>query len=116
MLPGINGLEVCRILRGESDVPIVMLTAKSTDKDKLAGLEQGADDYIAKPFSPRELAARIRVILRRLPGERGPSEIRHGGLVVNFRRHETTIEDKPINLTTIEFKLLGANMEASPGS
>jgi two-component system alkaline phosphatase synthesis response regulator PhoP len=72
MLPGISGLEVCRILRQESDVPIIMLTALTTDDDRLAGLDLGADDYVTKPFSPRELAARVRAVLRRLPGERGP--------------------------------------------
>ena len=77
MLPGIDGLEICRTLRNESDVPIIMLTARVTDQDKLAGLDLGADDYVTKPFSPRELAARVRTVLRRLPGERGPSEIEY---------------------------------------
>ncbi|MBN2075981.1 MAG: response regulator transcription factor [Dehalococcoidales bacterium] len=108
MLPGINGLEVCRTLRQESDVPIIMLTARSTDQDKLTGLEVGADDYITKPFSPRELAARVRVVLRRMPGERGPEVITHSKLTVNFLKHEASIEDKEIPLTEIEFKLLGA--------
>ena len=107
MLPGINGLEVCRILRAESDVPIIMLTAKTTQQDKLTGLDLGADDYITKPFSPRELAARVRTILRRLPGERGPAEIKHGKLTVNFLKHEVSLAGKPLNLTTVEFKLLG---------
>ena len=66
MLPGIDGLEVCRTLRAESDVPIIMLTARTTDEDKLTGLGLGADDYVTKPFSPRELAARVRAVLRRL--------------------------------------------------
>ncbi|NLE08962.1 MAG: response regulator, partial [Dehalococcoidales bacterium] len=83
MLPGMNGLDVCRTLREESDVPIIMLTARSTDDDKLIGLETGADDYVTKPFSPRELAARVRVVLRRMPGERGPEEITHGDITVN---------------------------------
>ncbi|MFC1874491.1 response regulator transcription factor, partial [Chloroflexota bacterium] len=78
MLPGIDGLEICRTLRAESDVPIIMLTARTTDEDKLTGLGLGADDYVTKPFSPRELAARVRAVLRRLPGERGPDEIKHG--------------------------------------
>ena len=86
MLPGIDGLEVCRILRAESEVPIIMLTALTTDDDRLAGLNLGADDYVSKPFSPRELAARVRAVLRRLPGERGPEKIEHGGLTVNFLR------------------------------
>ena len=83
MLPGIDGREICRTLRGESDVPIIMLTARTTDEDKLTGLGLGADDYVTKPFSPRELAARVRAVLRRLPGERGPAEIKHGELSMN---------------------------------
>jgi len=108
MLPGIDGLEICRTLRTESDVPVIMLTAKTTDQDKLVGLDLGADDYITKPFSPRELAARVRAVLRRLPGERGPAEIKHGELTVNFLKHEAFLEGKPLNLTTVEFKLLAA--------
>jgi len=107
MLPGIDGLELCRTLRDESDVPIIMLTAKTTDQDKLTGLNLGADDYVTKPFSPRELAARVRVILRRLPGERGPDEIKHGELTVNFLKHEASLAGRPLNLTMVEFKLLG---------
>jgi DNA-binding response OmpR family regulator len=107
MLPGMDGLEICRTIRKESDVPIIMLTARSTDEDKLAGLGMGADDYVTKPFSPRELAARVRTVLRRLPGERGPEEIKHGNITVNFRTHEAFLEGKPISLTPVEFKLLG---------
>ena len=107
MLPGIDGLEVCRTLRNESEVPIIMLTAKTTDQDKLTGLSLGADDYMTKPFSPRELAARVRAVLRRLPGERSPNEIKHGELTVNFLQHEAYLADKPLNLTLVEFKLLG---------
>lgn len=107
MLPGIDGLEVCRILRAESDVPIIILTARTTDQDKLTGLDLGADDYVTKPFSPRELAARIRAVLRRLPGERGPDKIKYGQLTVNFLRHEASLAGRPLNLTTVEFKLLG---------
>ncbi len=108
MLPGMNGLEVCRILREESDVPIIMLTALTTDEDRLRGLELGADDYVTKPFSPRELAARVRAVLRRLPGERGPERIEHGGLLLDFIKHEAYVDGKSLNLTPIEFKLLGA--------
>ena len=108
MLPGINGLEICRTLRTESDVPVIMLTAKTTDQDKLVGLDLGADDYVTKPFSPRELAARVRAVLRRLPGERGPDQIKHGGLCVDFLKHEAFLAGKPLNLTTVEFKLLAA--------
>jgi DNA-binding response OmpR family regulator len=108
MLPGMNGLDVCRILRKESDVPIIMLTALTTDEDRLAGLNLGADDYVPKPFSPRELAARVRAVLRRLPGERGPDRIIHGVLTVDFLKHEAYIAGKPLKLTPIEFKVLGA--------
>jgi DNA-binding response OmpR family regulator len=108
MLPGMNGLDVCRTLRKESDIPIIMLTALVTDEDRLTGLNCGADDYMTKPFSPRELAARVRAVLRRLPGERGPEKISHGNLTVDFLKHEAYIEGNPLNLTPIEFKLLGA--------
>ena len=107
MLPGMDGLEICRILRSESDVPIIMLTAMSTDQDKLTGLGLGADDYVTKPFSPKELAARVRTVLRRMPGERGPEEIKYEGLNVNFIKHEALLSGRPLNLTAAEFKLLG---------
>jgi len=107
MLPGLDGLQVCQTLRAESDVPIIMLTALTTDQDKLTGLDLGADDYVTKPFSPRELAARVRAILRRLPGERGPDQINYGDLTMNFRKHEASLSGKPLNLTEVEFKLLG---------
>ena len=114
MLPGIDGLEICHTLRQESDVPIIMLTAKTTDQDKLTGLELGADDYVTKPFSPRELAARVRAVLRRLPGERGPDRIQHGELTVDFIKYEAFLGSRPLNLTTIEFKLLGV-LAKEPG-
>jgi two-component system alkaline phosphatase synthesis response regulator PhoP len=114
MLPGMDGLEVCRTLRDESDVLIIMLTAKTTDQDKLTGLDLGADDYVTKPFSPKELAARVRTVLRRLPRERGPNEIKCGQLTVNFLRHEASHADRPLNLTTVEFKLLGV-LAKEPG-
>jgi DNA-binding response OmpR family regulator len=107
MLPDIDGLEICRTLRRESDVPIIMLTARTTDRDKLAGLDLGADDYVTKPFSPKELAARVRAVLRRLPGERGPEEIKIGKLSMNFATHEAWFAGRPLNLTSVEFKLLG---------
>jgi len=110
MLPGINGLDICRTLRAESDVPIIMLTAKTNEEDRLKGLQLGADDYITKPFSPRELAARVRAVLRRLPEEsmeRGPAEVRHDKLVVNFIKREVVLSGKSVSLTPIEFKLLG---------
>lgn len=107
MLPGIDGLEVCRTLRNESDVPIIMLTAKTTDQDKLIGLGLGADDYVTKPFSPRELAARVRTVLRRLPGERGPEKIEYGTFTLDFLEREAFLAGRPLNLTKVEFKLLG---------
>ena len=114
MLPGMDGLEICRTIREESDVPIIMLTARTADGDKLAGLGLGADDYVTKPFSPRELAARVRTVLRRLPGERGPDEIKQGKITVNFRKHEAFLDDEPMSLTPVEFKLLGV-MVKEPG-
>jgi DNA-binding response OmpR family regulator len=107
MLPGMDGLEICRTLRAESDVPIIMLTAMSTDQDKLTGLGLGADDYVTKPFSPKELAARVRTVLRRIPGERGPEEVKHRDITVNFLKHEAFLFGKPLNLTSAEFRLLG---------
>jgi DNA-binding response OmpR family regulator len=114
MLPDIDGLEVCRILRHESDVPIIMLTAKTTDQDKLTGLGLGADDYVTKPFSPKVLVARVWAVLRRLPGERGPEEIKHDELSMNFVKHEAWFAGRPLNLTSIEFKLLGV-LAKEPG-
>jgi len=114
MLPDIDGIEVCRILRHESDVPIIMLTARSTDHDKLTGLGLGADDYVTKPFSPKELAARVQAVLRRLPGERGPEEIRSGELSMNFTKHEAWFAGRPLDLTSVEFKLLGV-LAREPG-
>ncbi len=110
MLPGINGLQICNIIRQESDVPIIMLTAMITEDDKLRGLLLGADDYVTKPFSPRELAARVRTVLRRLPEEsltRGPAELKIGGLVVNFLKQEASFHGISLQLTPVEFKLLG---------
>jgi len=84
-----------------------MLTARTTDQDKLAGLDLGADDYVTKPFSPKELLARVRAVLRRLPGERGPEEIRTGRLSMNFATHEAWFAGTRLNLTSVEFRLLG---------
>jgi len=117
MLPGCDGLEICRTLKNETDVPIIMLTARTTEDDKLTGLNLGADDYMTKPFSPKELAARVRVILRRLPEEtllRGPAEIKRGDLVINFLNREAYIGGKALHLTPIEFKLLGV-LAREPG-
>lgn len=116
MLPGLDGLGVCRTLRDESDVPIIMLTARTTDQDKLTGLDLGADDYVTKPFSPRELAARVRAVLRRRPGEQpgGPLEIRRGDLVVNFLKRQVFLGGSPVNLTPTEFSILWA-LAKEPG-
>jgi DNA-binding response OmpR family regulator len=110
MLPGLDGLQVCRTLRAESDVPVIMLTAKTTEGDKLTGLELGADDYLTKPFSPRELAARIKVVLRRTVSEsleRGPEQAAYGDLRMDFRQHTVSIAGRPVALTPTEFRLLG---------
>ncbi len=117
MLPGIDGLEVCRKLREESTVPIIMLTARTTEEDKLEGLNLGADDYVIKPFSPRELAARVRAVLRRMPEEslsRGTEELKFGDLTINFLKYEASINGKPLGLTNLEFRLLGI-MAREPG-
>ncbi|MBT3363190.1 MAG: response regulator transcription factor [Chloroflexi bacterium] len=107
MLPGMDGLEVCSTLREESDVAIIMLTARTTHDDRTSGLDIGADDYVTKPFSPKELASRVRAVLRRLPGERGPDEITNGNLIISFRNHQVYLDDKSLDLTPVEFKILG---------
>jgi two-component system, OmpR family, alkaline phosphatase synthesis response regulator PhoP len=110
MLPGMDGLVVCRTLRAESSVPIILLTAKTTEEDRIVGLDLGADDYVTKPFSPKELAARIRAVFRRTPDEAlqlGPKEVQFGELTINFPKHEAYLDGRPLNLTPIEFKLLG---------
>jgi DNA-binding response OmpR family regulator len=107
MLPILDGREVCKILRRESDVPIIMLTALAEEVDQITGLEIGADDYITKPFSPRALVARIRAMLRRTRGEiKTPAVIRVGALEVDSEKHTVTYNNKPIQLTPNEFKLL----------
>jgi DNA-binding response OmpR family regulator len=116
MLPEVDGLNVCRMIREQSDVPIIMLTARTTETDKLIGLDQGADDYVTKPFSPRELLARIRAVLRRAPGDEsnGPVELRHGDLVLNLREHVAYVRGEQVPLTPTEFSLLHSMMR-SPG-
>ena len=108
MLPKIDGLDVCRILRAESNVPIIMLTAKATEEDTLQGLDLGADDYVTKPFSPRELVARVRVVLRRTQQQEDqpPEELRIGSLLIDFRSHEVWRDAELIDLTPKEFKLI----------
>lgn len=109
MLPGLSGIEVCRTLRGESDVPIVMLTARDSEVDRVLGLELGADDYVTKPFSTAELVSRIRAILRRRQLDRAPSsgsEVRVGGIVVDLARHTVEVDGQTVELTPSEFRLL----------
>ena len=107
MLPRMDGREVCRILRRESEVPIIMLTALAEEIDQVTGLEIGADDYITKPFSPRALVARVRALLRRTRGSvKAPSMIRVGGLEIDSEKYRVTFKGKPIKLTRNEFKLL----------
>jgi DNA-binding response OmpR family regulator len=108
MLPGIDGLEVCRRLRASSDVPVIMLTALGTETDRVVGLELGADDYVTKPFSPRELVLRVESVLRRA-GERTKAEegrLEDGDLVVDVGRHEATLGDRVLALTSREYDLL----------
>lgn len=112
MLPRLDGIAVCRRLRRHSAVPILMLTARVDEVDKLVGLSVGADDYVTKPFSPRELVARVRAILRRAGGpERTPPRIVRGDLVMDVERHEVFVGRRPVRLTAIEYKLLQALME-----
>ena len=109
MLPDMDGIEVCRRIRQRRDVPILMLTARDEDIDKIIGLEVGADDYMTKPFNPRELVARVKSILRRSTSERRDSEtaeIRHGDLHVDAGRREVHIGDEEIQLAPKEFDLL----------
>ncbi len=107
MLPILDGREVCRTLRRESDVPIIMLTALSEEIDQVTGLEIGADDYITKPFSVRALVARVRALLRRTRGEvKAPGIIRLGGLEIDSEKYAVTFDGLPIKFTPNEFKLL----------
>lgn len=105
MLPGMDGREVCRRIRETSNTPIIMLTARDEESDKLLGLELGADDYITKPFSPREVVARVRAVLRR--GTREAVElVRAGDLVIDLRAHEVSLAGRRVDLTPTEFRLL----------
>jgi DNA-binding response OmpR family regulator len=118
MLPGIDGLEVCRRLRaGRPDLPVVMLTARAEEEDRIAGLEVGADDYVVKPFSPRELALRVRSVLRRTERHQSdppPKVLIDGDLVVDTRARSATQAGRPLALTVREFDLL-AYLVANPG-
>ncbi len=112
MLPDIDGLEICKILKSENEtknIPIIMLTAKDTEIDKVLGLELGADDYITKPFSPRELVARVRAVLRRTRKPSDESILKFDNILkIDLKKFEVFVNGKKINLTTTEFKLLKA--------
>ena len=109
MLPKLDGMSVCRRVREESEVPIVMLTARVEEEDTLSGLETGADDYITKPFSPRELAARVRAVLRRTARDaldRGHTQMQAGGVRADVRKRTAWVDGTALNLTRTEFRLL----------
>ncbi len=115
MLPQMDGMEICKRLRAEpktASVPIIMLTAKAEEVDRVVGLELGADDYVTKPFSPRELVLRVKTVLRRSRGEADAAEVlKVGELVVDRAKHEATVKGKPVELTATEFSLLTTLME-----
>jgi len=106
MLPDLDGLEVCRRLRAISDVPILMLSARGEDADRIVGLEIGADDYLGKPFNPRELLARLKALLRRRRGEAGGQTLRFGRLEIDPGSRTVHIDDEPAGLTSYQFDLL----------
>jgi two-component system alkaline phosphatase synthesis response regulator PhoP len=115
MLPEMDGWDVCRALRKESEVPIIMLTARVEESDKLIGLELGADDYVTKPFSPRELVARVRSVLRRAGGvPPKPERISRGEITIDLTRHSVDVRGEPRDLTPTEFNLLATLMD-DPG-
>jgi len=117
MLPQLNGVEVCRQLRSRSQVPIIMLTAKGSETDKVAGLEVGADDYITKPFSMREFRSRVKAALRRSRmgvDTQDDGAIEHGELTIDFDRRMVTLVDEEVRVTYVEFEILGA-LARSPG-
>jgi two-component system response regulator RstA len=110
MLPGRDGIEVCRELRSRIDVPIIMVTARGEESDRVLGLEVGADDYVTKPFSPRELLARIRANVRRVRGQAGPAQdtITVGSLVLDPAKMTVTLDGNPVEVTAYEFSILRA--------
>ena len=112
MLPGLSGLDVCRALRERTDVPIIMVTARTTEEDKLEGLRSGADDYVTKPFSPRELVARVATVLRR--AHRGPRVISAGGVEIDLTSREVRKDGVAVPMTPAEFRLLEV-FASSPG-
>ena len=114
MLPGMDGLDFCRSLRHDSNIPIIMLTARIEETDKLIGLELGADDYMTKPFSPRELVVRVRTVLRRASGDASSEVIRVGDIALDRARYRVTLPDRSVDLTMTEFELL-ATMMSQPG-
>ncbi|MBN1402445.1 MAG: response regulator transcription factor [Anaerolineae bacterium] len=116
MLPELDGVDVCRALRKESDVPIIMLTARVEETDRIIGLELGADDYVTKPFSPREVVARVRAILRRVQAETQPADepLSVGALSLDVARHAVSLGEDEISVTPSEFEILRALMSA-PG-
>jgi DNA-binding response OmpR family regulator len=107
MLPGVDGLELCRWIRGRSDLPVIMLTARGEETDRIVGLELGADDYVTKPFSPRELAARVKTVLRRAQQPTPALErLEFGDVVLDAASHEVTKGEQAVSLTAKEFDLL----------
>src|SRR6188768_2919731 len=109
MLPKMPGLEVCKVLKTDTatrHIPIIMLTAKGEEIDRIVGLEVGADDYVTKPFSPREIVLRIKAIMRRGQGEAAPEQMTIGPITVDPARHHVTVDGKSVRLTSVEFKLL----------
>jgi len=115
MLPGKSGIEVCQSLRRHKDVPVIMITARGEEADRVLGLEIGADDYVPKPFSPRELLARIRSVVRRARGQMGPNKqvVTRGSLVLDPGGLSATLDGKALDLTTYEFSLLHALAESA---
>jgi DNA-binding response OmpR family regulator len=114
-LPRIDGLDVCRTIRRESDTPVIMLTARVEEHDRLIGLELGADDYMIKPFSPREVVARVRAVLRRVrPTPSTPEIITAAEVTLDLVRHSASVAGKPLDLTPTEFELLRA-LASEPG-
>jgi DNA-binding response OmpR family regulator len=114
MMPEMDGLDVCRAIRRESNVPIIMLTARVEEADKLVGLELGADDYMTKPFSPRELVARVKVVLRRASGDSMAEVIRVGNVSLDRAHYEVGIGKRVVPLTPTEFEIM-ATLMSQPG-